>query len=357
LNSSRNALSNTVSDDGSVTATNGDAFTVDSDTEGEVTMPDGVDTIVLSNTTALDLSKGIEEDHGDKSVTLNSGTADDVTIKNADNATAEVTIQNGTTITTDDEWDGTFLAPQQGSSAGTAPAGFQIGDTVIEVGAPGHKLTLSTPATVFLAGATGPVGYKAGDSDTWIRITASCEGTFDAPALPSGEEQCRIADTTGIKIMTLSFSSFAVLESESSGGSSGGGGSSGTRVRASVDTTVNEPAGRVLGASTVAVAHVFMSEMGNGTSGDEVTALQAFLIAHGYLQIAAPTGYFGPMTEAALKLYQGSKGISTTGYFGPLTMAAINAESQTSVDAQIATLKAQLDVLVKELQTLLDAQK
>jgi len=36
------------------------------------------------------------------------------------------------------------------------------------------------------------------------------------------------------------------------------------------------------------------------------------------------TGYFGPLTQAAVKRYQAWQGIITTGYFGPLTRAAVN---------------------------------
>jgi hypothetical protein len=57
-----------------------------------------------------------------------------------------------------------------------------------------------------------------------------------------------------------------------------------------------------------------------GASGDDVRALQAFLIEHGYPIAAGATGYFGAQTRSALAAYQEAHGIvPAAGYFGPLT--------------------------------------
>lgn len=61
----------------------------------------------------------------------------------------------------------------------------------------------------------------------------------------------------------------------------------------------------------------------DSTSGGQVSALQKFLIARGYLSIDAPTGSFGSMTAGAVKNFQYTNGIPTTGTVGPLTRAAI----------------------------------
>lgn len=61
-----------------------------------------------------------------------------------------------------------------------------------------------------------------------------------------------------------------------------------------------------------------------GLSGNSVTTLQNFLSANGYFTVA-PTGYFGPITFAAVQRYQASQGITTTGYVGVLTRAAIES--------------------------------
>jgi peptidoglycan hydrolase-like protein with peptidoglycan-binding domain len=78
---------------------------------------------------------------------------------------------------------------------------------------------------------------------------------------------------------------------------------------------------------------VLTSSFGKGTrdtsKNTQVTKLQNFLNATGYLSVAA-TGYFGPATEAALKAYQkntisGGKTIPSTGFIGSITRAAIQA--------------------------------
>jgi peptidoglycan hydrolase-like protein with peptidoglycan-binding domain len=53
-----------------------------------------------------------------------------------------------------------------------------------------------------------------------------------------------------------------------------------------------------------------------GSSGPAVTAVQRLLKV-------TPTGWFGPRTQAAVRGFQGSRGIPTTGNVGPLTWAAL----------------------------------
>jgi peptidoglycan hydrolase-like protein with peptidoglycan-binding domain len=98
----------------------------------------------------------------------------------------------------------------------------------------------------------------------------------------------------------------------------------------------------VLGAAL----YFFATDLTVGSTGADVMELQKVLIEAGYLKIAAPTGYFGPMTQAAVKLYQAAKGIQTTGYVGPLTRAALNqGTAPKTAEEQIADLMAQLKAL------------
>lgn len=89
-----------------------------------------------------------------------------------------------------------------------------------------------------------------------------------------------------------------------------------------VSTALN---GGQITASTPATAnaYTFTTFLGIGSTGGAVTALQEKLAALGYLS-AAPTGYFGSLTEAAVKQFQAAQGIEQAGYVGPATRAALN---------------------------------
>lgn len=76
-----------------------------------------------------------------------------------------------------------------------------------------------------------------------------------------------------------------------------------------------------------------------GMRGEDVQKLQEFLIKAGFLAEGKSTGYFGPLTEAAVKEWQAQEGIVssgsawTTGYgvVGPRTAAAILTACKTQV--------------------------
>lgn len=118
------------------------------------------------------------------------------------------------------------------------------------------------------------------------------------------------------------------------------------------------------------VAKVLTRRLALASTGDDVKTLQEFLISKGYLSAGNVTGYFGPMTMAAVKKFQAAEGIvssgdpETTGYgaVGPGTRAKINAMlgssaggagsggSSTSVQAQIEALQKQVNDLLLKLQ-------
>lgn len=150
--------------------------------------------------------------------------------------------------------------------------------------------------------------------------------------------------------------------------SSGGGGGNGKKVNLNdeeVEEVVDEeetesPEGEVLGEATTTIPvmyYTFLVDFGYGTENQDVMNLHTILINLGYLDIPAPTGWYGPMTVAAVKQYQASKGIIQTGYVGPLTRAQLNMtpvglsliqQQIAAILVQIAALQAQLEALNEE---------
>lgn len=83
----------------------------------------------------------------------------------------------------------------------------------------------------------------------------------------------------------------------------------------------------------------FVNTMQSGQRGDLVKILQAILAKDPtILDQKYITGYFGPMTKAAVKKYQKKNGLSQVGAVGPKTLALINAElSKQPVAASTTT--------------------
>jgi hypothetical protein len=73
---------------------------------------------------------------------------------------------------------------------------------------------------------------------------------------------------------------------------------------------------------------VFSGDLYYGMTSSNVRCLQQFLTNLGpnIYPEKLITGYYGPLTKAAVKRYQALQGIITTGYFGPLTRAAVNSK-------------------------------
>src|SRR5438552_3394844 len=61
-----------------------------------------------------------------------------------------------------------------------------------------------------------------------------------------------------------------------------------------------------LGNHSSIMSSSFSRDLTVGSKGDDVSALQQLLISNGFLNIAAPTGYFGGLTKAALVKWQKS---------------------------------------------------
>ena len=117
-----------------------------------------------------------------------------------------------------------------------------------------------------------------------------------------------------------------------------GAGTTGPRTRAALACTKAV----ALPSSPLPIAGSIVRTLSKGMSGADVTTLQTFLIAQGFLSATA-TGYFGPLTEAAVRRYQAAQNIvssgtpATTGYgaVGPRTRAAIRNTAPSSTAAGI----------------------
>ena len=76
----------------------------------------------------------------------------------------------------------------------------------------------------------------------------------------------------------------------------------------------------VLGYTTVSASSPILK---NGSQGSEVTALQKDLVKLGYLSVD-PTGYYGDLTEAAVKKVQKEYGYKADGIAGEITLSLID---------------------------------
>lgn len=252
-----------------LTSTESDV-SLNSVTDGQADLPSGITTITLGDDTNLDLSAGVNTASGDditiggvlldlseftngdltdqdlsgiqniggvsfeveKAVAIESGTdGEPIHLLNSELSNVDVSIPDGVTIFASSDWDGTIEPPKSVSGSGTAPSGFSVGNTVIEVGSPDVILLFDSPVTVLLTGVTGTVGYKPAGSATWTQISNICEGTFNNPTAPAFPGECYISNGVDTKIYTYHFTTFGSLTASSSTSStstsSGGGGGSG----------------------------------------------------------------------------------------------------------------------------------
>ncbi len=71
--------------------------------------------------------------------------------------------------------------------------------------------------------------------------------------------------------------------------------------------------------------HTWTTNLQKGSTGADVSALQAALTKDGTYYTCGIVGTFGPCTETGVKAFQKKYGISQTGTIGPLTRAKLNS--------------------------------
>jgi len=92
----------------------------------------------------------------------------------------------------------------------------------------------------------------------------------------------------------------------------------------------------------------FERNLGYGMSGEDVASLQQFLIRIDFLAAGNATGYFGPLTEEAVKRWQSQQGIvssgdpASTGYgfVGPQTRQSVLINCAPQTPSQTVTVPA-----------------
>ncbi len=168
--------------------------------------------------------------------------------------------------------------------------------------------------------------------------TLACDATtyHDSAVTPSTTYyySLYVIDDLNVYSDPLNVSYTTPADSTASSGGGGGGSSSGTprtssgttastnvSVTTTTTTTIQNPSG------SISKNLSFRSE------GPDVTLLQKFLVAQKFLTADNVTGFFGPVTEAALKRFQiqfgivSSGSVETTGFgaAGPKTRGVINS--------------------------------
>ncbi|MEK7542776.1 MAG: lamin tail domain-containing protein [Patescibacteria group bacterium] len=231
LNSTRTILSDAVSGS-TVNSTTTDAG-LTSATRGQADLPSGATTVTLGNSTFLDVSagkvatstlvvdgvdQGTAKTIGGQAVTitqsvkLNSGVLGEaISLSNADKAGISVSIPDELVVYAPSGWNGKIQPPKTGSVDGSAPSGFSVSNSVIEIGSPTEVLIFSKPITITLSGVSGSVAYKPSGSNTWTQITNMCGGTYATSSSPAFPGECYKSNGTDTKIVTYHFTMFGGL--------------------------------------------------------------------------------------------------------------------------------------------------
>jgi hypothetical protein len=163
------------------------------------------------------------------------------------------------------------------------------------------------PTYSFTSNDNGTIAY-GGDCVSPTTAAVSGNNTITFINLAAGlHNNCTITvtDAAGNAGNILRVTAFTVL------------GGAGTGTAASTVTTVAT-------TTTSGTTYTFTLFLGVGSTGTQVTNLQNYLIRKGFLSGMA-TGYFGTLTQAAVKKYQTAHAISALGYVGPGTRAALNS--------------------------------
>ncbi|MBU6323397.1 peptidoglycan-binding protein [Patescibacteria group bacterium] len=312
-----------------------------------------------------------------------TASAQDKTYDGSADATVTLTTDalSGDTVTPSDT-AATFSDAHAGTDKTVTVSGISIG------GASAADYALQDTSTTTMAAITAAAltvtaadaSKNVGDADPALSYTVTSGQLYGSDALTGalardpGDTAGRYAITQGTLAAsadyaltfvpgTLSINAAPVAKAESSHA-----GSLAFGVAPNPLPGATPAIGSVLGASVYRFTHY----LGLGSTGTDVTELQKVLIAGGFLQIPAPTGYFGAQTHIAVLNYQKANEVSgANGHVGPATLALLNRGSAEQIPVVaandnelrlqiIANLKLELASAYAALDTLLaefNAQK
>lgn len=267
------------------------------------------------------------------------------------------------------------------------PAVLQVQDSSASSGgvqiAPGVLMSMTLANNVdtnlgritFSQVASGGNKYKGSGTLATITFKALSAGTANLTFNhTSGNTTDSNVAANGSDVLTAVINGSYTVNGASSGGSttSGGDGSSSSGGSSTGGVVAVGPTACVPGAvvSSLALARNLYRSL----KGEDVKALQNFLVSKGYLTADSVTSFFGPLTEAAVQKFQKAENIVsagtplTTGYgsVGPTTRGRINSLLGTSscsssqgssgsatvqsLQEQIKLLQAQVNALLLKLQ-------
>ena len=261
----------------------------------------------------------------------------------------------------------------------TAVDGTTQAYTIVVIVAPNSAKDITSfsfpEGTGIISGTTISVTVPYGTNVSLLTPTINITGMSVSPA--SGIAQnfnspitytvTALDNSTQIYTVTVN-----VLPGGGKSGGGGGGGGGSSKSKKIVPKTYNATTSiitRVAKADNTSVSvsevvpngFVFLIDLSIGVQNKSVTELQKRLIHEGVYN-GATSGYFGQLTLHAVKAYQSKVGISPTGYVGPQTREKLNATQIAGIDSVIdpikrevliASLKAQLTVLLQQLELLL----
>jgi hypothetical protein len=210
-------------------------------------------------------------------------------------------------------------------------SGYTTAASVSQVTPVPVTTTSATPSYTFYTNQPGTIVYAGGcSSPTDSAVIGSNTITFNA--LPNGTySSCSIAivNGSGIQSGALTISSFTV-DAPTTAAATNTNSSVTASQLASLESQLTAleaqaagntaPSGNLDGSA----GFDFTEFLGVGSQNAQVTALQERLTADGYFT-GPVTGYYGALTQAAVKKYQAANDINTYGYVGPGTRAALNA--------------------------------